>query len=234
MAGLTIIIIFLLFQHLSRHKESLNTDLLQIDSLKDRLDEKETEIRKVGTEKDRLQRQMQLFQDETDNLKKELAEKDKFCRDLTAQLEQQKQQFMQQVIKYKKLEKDLEAKRDEANEVEQENQKLRKEKELLGKELEQIKGELERLKKEPQQTEQAKTEQVPGLEKEEQKPQRPEPEEPKPKDEQKPPLPQEGSSELPEKPKQEQKPPSSPFNRFLKPKINKGRENKNSRKKRVN
>lgn len=215
LAGLVVIIIFLIFHHLGKQEKDLDKHTLQLGSLKNEITQKDGEVRDVTLAKDKLQGEIGLAQGELNKLKEEFAAKDKIHQqlkvkyeqlekkvaekeDLQGQMEQQKKQFTEQVIKHKKLEKDLHAKQDEMTVLEQRNKKLTQDLGLLRKELTQAKAGLQQEKQDQEQA----AEQV-----------KPEPEQAK-------------ETAAPEEPKEETKTEQSKtiFNRFLKPKISEDRQ----------
>ena len=255
MAGAVLVIIFLLFQHLGGQKEDLSKHTAEIDILKDDIEQEQAKLKEAAAAENKLRQDLGLSKETAGNLQKELAAKDKLYeelkakytqaekavlekKDLTAQLERQKKQFMEQVIKCKKLEKDLHARQDEITALEQRNKKPeepKKEELKLGDEGRVTKDEGRRTKDEGQETkdegrvtkDEGQGTKDEGRRTKDEGEKKPEPEKPKEKINQ---LKQEtkdegrrtrdegGKKPEPEKPKEEPK-KESPFSRFLKPKI---------------
>ena len=163
MAGLVIVIIFLLFRSFGEQKEDVSRHTLQINKLKDELAQKETAHKEVTAARNKLQGEIRIAKEETEKLEQGLAAKDKLYQELKSkysqlekqaaekkilatQLEQEKKRVRDHVVKYKKLEKNLHAKDDELAKAEKEKQKLVQEKADLEKELVQVKKDLEQAK----------------------------------------------------------------------------------------
>lgn len=182
MAGAVLVIMFLLFQHLGKQEKDLGKHSLGMSSLKEEVAQKDEEIKKTSVVKEQLQQELRTSKEEADNLRKEFTVRDRLyqqfkakCaqleeqvagkKDMAAQLEQQKKQFMEQVIKCKNLEKDLQVRQDEITNLEQE--KRRQEAVKEGERKKEAKG-VAKAEPEGAQQEQPKPE---GPQQEEAKPQ---------------------------------------------------------------
>jgi len=150
LAALVIVIVFLLFRSLGKDEDKLTSGhSLRTETLENDLVEKDDRLKELELQCIELKKQAEAGLKEKEQVNVEITSRDKLVQELKGeleplkqqvaeqenadkQLEQQKKQFHDQVIKCKKLEKDLHLQQDQV-------EKLQKEKEALKKELEQLK-----------------------------------------------------------------------------------------------